>query len=100
MFNNIIININYFFFNFSFSDYAFPGQYGFQFPSSKLMHGIVNLHHHIVFYLVIIVFFVFTLLVIILESFSLYSFNEIKNYLKLKKIYNVDIAHHSLIEII
>ena len=64
------------------------------------MHGIVNLHHHIVFYLVIIVFFVFSLLIIFLESFSLYNSNEIKNYLKLKKIYNVDIAHHSIIEII
>jgi heme/copper-type cytochrome/quinol oxidase subunit 2 len=97
MLNNFLVN---FFFNFSSLDHAFPGQYGFQYPASKAMHGIINFHHHIMFYIVIIIFFVFTLFALILEKFSIYSYSQVSNYLRIKKLYNVDLSHNSTIEII
>ena len=50
--NNLI-----FFFNFnSFLDHAFPGQFGFQYSASKIMAGIVNLHHFFMFFIVFVIF--------------------------------------------
>lgn len=90
-----------FFFNLnSFLDHAFPGQFGFQYPASKIMCGIINLHHFIMFFIIIILFFVFTLIFLIFQYFTLNNELNFKDFLKLKNINNVNISHGPLLEII
>lgn len=81
-------------------DYAIPSQLGFQDPASPLMFGLINLHHYIMFFLVIIIFFVFTMLYFILTSFTINSKNSIQNFLRIKKLYSVDLSHNTAIEVI
>jgi cytochrome c oxidase subunit 2 len=87
-------------FFFSITDYAVPKQLGFQDPASPLMYGLVNLHHHIMFMLTFILFFVVCLIYFVLESFSVSNTNMIKKYKQIKNLYNVNISHHTLIEIV
>lgn len=88
-----------FFFN-SFLDHAFPGQFGFQYPASKIMDGIINLHHFLMFFIVIILFFVFSLIFLIFQHFTFNNELNFKDFLKLKDINNVNISHGSILEII
>jgi heme/copper-type cytochrome/quinol oxidase subunit 2 len=84
----------------SFLDHAFPGQFGFQHSASRIMDGIINLHHFIMFFIVIILFFVFSLLFLILQHFTFNNELNYKDFLKLKDINNVNISHGSILEII
>lgn len=84
----------------SFLDHAFPGQFGFQYPATKIMSGIIHLHHFIMFIVVIILFFVFTLIFLVLQHFTFNNELNFKDFLKLKDINNVNISHGSLLEII
>lgn len=87
-------------FFFSNLNYAVPGQFGFQYPATQLMYGLINLHHHMMFILFFIVFFVFALIFLIIESFSIYGLENYKNFLKVKKLYNVNLTHNAFIEIL
>lgn len=91
--------LKFFFFN-SFSDHAFPGQFGFQYPATFLMDRIINLHHFIMFFIVIIIFFVFSLIFLILQYFTFNNDLNFKDFLKLKDINNVNISHGSFLEIV
>jgi heme/copper-type cytochrome/quinol oxidase subunit 2 len=91
--------LNFFYLN-SFLDHAFPGQFGFQYPASKIMDGIINLHHFLMFFIVIILFFVFTLIFLIFQHFTFNNELNFKDFLKLKDINNVNISHGSILEII
>jgi heme/copper-type cytochrome/quinol oxidase subunit 2 len=84
----------------SFLDHAFPGQFGFQYSASKIMAGIVNLHHFFMFFIVIILAFVFSLIFLIFQHFTFNNEVTFKDFLKLKDINNVNIAHGSILEII
>jgi len=96
---NILNFINNFFFN-SMLDHAFPGQFGFQYPASKIMNGIINLHHFMMFFIVIILFFVFSLIFLIFQFFTFNNNLTFNDFLKLKDINNVNISHGSTLEII
>jgi hypothetical protein len=93
-------NINIFLKFNSFLDHAFPGQYGFQYSASKIMSGIVNLHHFFMFFIVIILAFVFSLIFLIFQHFTFNNQITFKDFLKLKNINNVNISHGSVLEII
>lgn len=84
----------------SFLDYAIPNQLGFQDPASPLMSGLINLHHYIMFFLVIVVFFVFMMIYFVLVSFTIYGKSSVQNFLKIKKLYDVDLFHNTSIEVI
>lgn len=85
---------------FSYLDYAIPKQIGFQSPASPLMDGLINLHHQIMFFLVFVIVFVFSMLFLILQDFSINNIDSINDYLKTKSLFNIDIRHNSIIEII
>lgn len=87
-------------FNFSFLDYAFPKQIGFQAPASPIMEGLINLHHQIMFFLVFVIVFVFSMLFLILQYFSIKNIDSINDFLKTKSLFDIDIRHNSIIEII
>lgn len=101
--NFFLVNI---FFNFflknSYMDYAIPGQLGFQPPASPIMEAIINLHHFAMFYIVFILFFVFFLIYTILETFTIrvLTQSDVENFKKVKLLYNVKFAHHTLLEIL
>jgi len=102
-----MINFYYYILNFinniifeSVLDRAFPGQLGFQYPASKIMNGIINLHHFMMFFIVIILVFVFSLIFLILQYFTFNNNLTFDDFLKLKDINNVNISHGSTLEII
>lgn len=84
----------------SYLDNAFPRQFGFQNPGTKIMEGIINLHHYMMFFIIIILVFVFSLIFLILQLFSFNNQLTIKDFLRLKNINNVNISHCSSLEII
>jgi hypothetical protein len=86
--------------NNSFLDYAVPNQLGFQDPASPLMFGLINLHHYIMFFLVMVIFFVFIMIYFIMTSFTIYGKSSVQSFLKIKKLYNVDLTHNTSIEVI
>ena len=92
--------MNFFFSYNSFLDHAFPYQLGFQHPATKIMAGIINLHHFVMFFIVIILAFVFSLLFLMFQHFTYSDQINFKDFLKLKDVNNVNISHGALIEII
>jgi len=99
--NNLnILNKFFYFCDGSMLDHAFPGQYGFQFSASKTMEGIINLHHFLMFFIIIILVFVFSLIFLIFQYFTFNNNINFNDFLKLKDINNVNIAHGSVLEII
>lgn len=85
------------FFKFSFTDYALPGQLGFQPPASPVMRGIIDLHHHIMFFLIIVLVFTFTMLYYTLKDHTI-VFEKYKKYNQIKQLYNIKITHHTILE--
>jgi cytochrome c oxidase subunit 1 len=71
-------------------DFAEPWQLSFQDPATKIMEGIINLHHDIMVYLIIIITFIFWMIVSIV-----YHFRAGHN-----KKPSITIRHHTLLEII
>lgn len=69
-------------------------------PASPIMHGIIDLHDFIMIYLVFIVFFVIFMLSIILKESTIIGSNSIKQYYKVKSVYNIKFDHHTLLETI
>lgn len=67
-------------------------------PASPIMYGIVELHDFIMVYLVFIVLFVVLMLFFILKESTIFEYNEIQKYLKVKALYNIKFNHHSYLE--
>ena len=85
--------------NTNFYNYSIPGQFGFQRWNTITAYAIQEFHHYIMFFIIIILFFVFSLIFL---NFHYFYFNNqltFKDFLKLKKINNVNISHGAFLEI-
>ena len=89
---------NLFLFRFSFVDYPYPFELGFQSPASPIMQGIISLHHHVMFFLIIIIIFTFFMLYYIIVEFTIKKRSKLNIFIKVKDLYNIKITHNTFLE--